>query len=110
MPVKEHDLHASGFTKKEVARIKRHLETGDSLDRVLFDLSGYFRMFIWVCIGMAVITILSVILGSPSQAISCAIAVVGVRLEKGNYPTIRASPNSQRRFLISVCSSMKGKG
>ncbi|HFK8896999.1 TPA: DUF4158 domain-containing protein, partial [Escherichia coli] len=23
----------------------------------------------------------------------------GVRLEKGNYPTIRASPNSQRRFL-----------
>lgn len=25
-------------------------------------------------------------------------------------PTIRASPNSQRRFLISVCSSMKGKG
>ena len=33
-----------------------------------------------------------------------------VRLEKGNYPTIRASPNSQRRFLISVCSSMKGKG
>ncbi len=24
--------------------------------------------------------------------------------------TIRASPNSQRRFLISVCSSMKGKG
>lgn len=75
MPVKEHDLHASGFTKKEVARIKRHLETGDSLDRVLFDLSGYFRMFIWVCIGMAVITIMSVILGSPSQAISCAIAV-----------------------------------
>ena len=36
--------------------------------------------------------------------------VHGVRLEKGNYPTIRASPNSQRRFLISVCSSMKGKG
>ena len=35
---------------------------------------------------------------------------VRVRLEKGNYPTIRASPNSQRRFLISVCSSMKGKG
>ncbi|WP_221886459.1 porin [Klebsiella pneumoniae] len=33
-----------------------------------------------------------------------------VRLEKGNYPTIRASPNSQRRFLISGCSSMKGKG
>ncbi|HFX8815903.1 TPA: hypothetical protein ACIGBZ_003376 [Salmonella enterica] len=75
MPVEEHDLHASGFTKKEVARIKRHLETGDSLDRVLFDLSNYFRMFIWVCLGMAVITILSVILGSPSQAISCAIAV-----------------------------------
>jgi hypothetical protein len=28
-------------------------------------------------------------------------------LEFGNYPTIRASPNSQRRFLISVCSSMR---
>ena len=37
-------------------------------------------------------------------------ALPGVRLEFGNYPTIRASPNSQRRFLISVCSSMKGKG
>lgn len=34
----------------------------------------------------------------------------GARLENGKYPTIRASPNSQRRFLISVCSSMKGKG
>lgn len=32
------------------------------------------------------------------------------RLVKQAYPTIRASPNSQRRFLISVCSSMKGKG
>lgn len=38
------------------------------------------------------------------------IKLVGVRLENGNFPTIRASPNSQRRFLISVCSSMKGKG
>lgn len=36
--------------------------------------------------------------------------LLGVRLEFGNYPTIRASPNSQRRFLISGCSSMKGKG
>ncbi len=36
--------------------------------------------------------------------------LLGGRLEFGNYPTIRASPNSQRRFLISVCSSMKGKG
>jgi insertion element IS1 protein InsB len=34
----------------------------------------------------------------------------GVSLEIGNFCTIRASPNSQRRFLISVCSSMKGKG
>lgn len=42
---------------------------------------------------------------------SLGVAVlIRVRLEKGNYPTIRASPNSQRRFLISVCSSMKGKG
>lgn len=74
--MEEHDLHASGFTKKEVVRIKRYLETGDSLERVLFDLSGYFRMFIWVATGMVVITILSVVLGSPSQAISCVIAVV----------------------------------
>lgn len=41
---------------------------------------------------------------------SKASALLGVRLENGKYPTIRASPNSQRRFLISVCSSMKGKG
>ncbi|MEY7479524.1 hypothetical protein [Citrobacter freundii] len=34
----------------------------------------------------------------------------GVSLDIENYCTIRASPNSQRRFLISVCSSMKGKG
>ncbi|WP_229297607.1 transposase zinc-binding domain-containing protein, partial [Klebsiella pneumoniae] len=32
----------------------------------------------------------------------------GVVCGKGRNPTIRASPNSQRRFLISVCSSMKG--
>lgn len=74
--MEEHDLQMSGFTKKEIVRIKRHLETGDSLNRVLLDLSGYFKMFIWVAIGMAVITVLSVILGSTTQSISCAIAVV----------------------------------
>ncbi len=44
------------------------------------------------------------------RMLSAIAAVERVRLEKGNYPTIRASPNSQSRFLISVCSSMKGKG
>ncbi|WP_025756030.1 hypothetical protein [Enterobacter sichuanensis] len=76
MPVEEHDLHASGFTKKEIIRIKRYLETGDSLDRVLLDLSRYFKMFVWVTIIMTVITILSFILGSTVQAISSAIAAV----------------------------------
>ncbi|CAH5186548.1 hypothetical protein AI2839V1_1481, partial [Enterobacter cloacae] len=74
--VEEHDLHASGFTKKEIIRIKRYLETGDSLDRVLLDLSRYFKMFVWVTIIMTVITILSFILGSTVQAISSAIAAV----------------------------------
>jgi hypothetical protein len=40
---------------------------------------------------------------------TAASALMGVRLENGKYPTIRASPNSQRQFLISVCSSMKDK-
>ncbi len=43
-----------------------------------------------------------------SDEIKQIAALIGhhrVRLEKGNYPTIRASPNSQSRFLISVCSS-----
>jgi hypothetical protein len=31
-------------------------------------------------------------------------------LGKRKLSYYRASPNSQRRFLISVCSSMKGKG
>lgn len=74
--MEEHDLHASGFTKKEIIRIKRYLETGDSLDRVLLDLSRYFKMFVWVTIIMTVITILSFILGSTVQAISSAIAAV----------------------------------
>lgn len=74
--MEEHDLHASGFTKKEIIRIKRYLETGDSLDRVLLDLSRYFKMFVWVTIIMTVITILSFILGSTVQAISNAIAAV----------------------------------
>ena len=74
--MEEHDLHASGFTKKEIIRIKRYLETGDSLDRVLLDLSRYFKMVVWVTIIMTVITILSFILGSTVQAISSAIAAV----------------------------------
>lgn len=74
--MEEHDLHASGFTKKEIIRIKPYLETGDSLDRVLLDLSRYFKMFVWVTIIMTVITILSFILGSTVQAISSAIAAV----------------------------------
>lgn len=74
--MEEHDLHASGFTKKEIIRIKRYLETGDSLDWVLLDLSRYFKMFVWVTIIMTVITILSFILGSTVQAISSAIAAV----------------------------------
>ena len=74
--MEEHHLHASGFTKKEIIRIKRYLETGDSLDRVLLDLSRYFKMFVWVTIIMTVITILSFILGSTVQAISSAIAAV----------------------------------
>ncbi|MCX4178790.1 hypothetical protein [Enterobacter sp. HSTU-ASh6] len=74
--MEEHDLHASGFTKKEIIRIKRYLETGDSLDRVLLDLSRYFKTFVWVTIIMTVITILSFILGSTVQAISSAIAAV----------------------------------
>ncbi|MDX7096825.1 IS1 family transposase, partial [Citrobacter freundii] len=40
--------------------------------------------------------------GTHQKIIDMAMNGVGrVRLEKGNYPTIRASPNSQRRFLIS---------
>ncbi|EPM9499472.1 hypothetical protein ACTT7V_003252 [Escherichia coli] len=74
--MEEHDLHASGFTKMEIMRIKRYLETGDSLDRVLLDLSRYFKMFVSVTTVMAVITILSLILGSTTQAISSAIAAV----------------------------------
>ena len=72
--MEEHDLHASGFTKKEIIRIKRYLETGDSLDRVLLDLSRYFKMFVWVTTVMVVIIILSTILGSTTQTISSAIA------------------------------------
>lgn len=74
--MEEHELHASDFTKKEIIRIKRYLETVDSLDRVLLDLSRYFKTFVWVTIIMTVITILSFILGSTVQAISSAIAAV----------------------------------
>ena len=76
MTVKNDELIAAGFSSKEIERIKRYTVTGDSLDRVLLDLSRYFKMFVWVTIIMTVITILSFILGSTVQAISSAIAAV----------------------------------
>lgn len=73
MIVKNDELIAVGFSSKEIERIKRYTATGDSLDRVLLDLSRYFKMFVWVTTVMVVITILSTILGSTTQAISSAI-------------------------------------
>jgi len=76
MAVENQKLIAAGFSSKEIERINRYLETGDTLDRVLLDLSRYFKMFVWVATVMAVITILSLIFGSITQAISSAIAAV----------------------------------
>ena len=74
MTVKNDELIAAGFSSKEIERIKRYTVTGDSLDRVLLDLSRYFKMFVWVTTVMVVIIILSTILGSTTQTISSAIA------------------------------------
>lgn len=74
MTVKNDELIAAGFSSKEIEKIKRYTVTGDSLDRVLLDLSRYFKMFVWVTTVMVVITILSTILGSTTQTISSAIA------------------------------------
>lgn len=74
MTVKNDELIAAGFSSKEIERIKRYTVTGDSLDRVLLDLSRYFKMFVWVTTVMVLIIILSTILGSTTQTISSAIA------------------------------------
>ncbi|HCJ7372044.1 TPA: hypothetical protein NVL56_004036 [Enterobacter hormaechei subsp. xiangfangensis] len=69
-------LIAAGFTSKEIARIKRHQATGDSLEKVLKDLAGYFLSIVWISGGMAIITLLTAIFGSASHVISCVVAVV----------------------------------
>ena len=52
------ELIAAGFTSKEIARIKRHQATGDSLEKVLKDLAGYFLSVAWISGGMVIITLL----------------------------------------------------
>lgn len=80
MTVKNDELIAVGFSSKEIERIKRYTATGDSLDRVLLDLSRYFKMFVWVTTVMVMITLLSTILGSTTQTISSAIAIAAAFL------------------------------
>ncbi|HDS6669127.1 TPA: hypothetical protein QHX39_003873 [Enterobacter ludwigii] len=76
MTVKNQELIAAGFTSKDIERIKHHQATGDSLDKVLKDLAGYFLSVAWITGGMAIITLLTALFGSASHLISCVVAVV----------------------------------
>jgi purine-cytosine permease-like protein len=76
MTVENQELIAAGFTSKDIEKIKRHQATGESLDKVLKDLSGHFLSVTWIAGGMAIITLLTAIFGSPAHIISCAAAVI----------------------------------
>lgn len=76
MTVKNQELIAAGFTSKDIERIKRHQLTGDSQEKVLKDLAGYFLSVAWITGGMAIITLLTAFFGSASHLISCVVAVV----------------------------------
>ena len=56
MTVKNQELIAAGFTSKDIERIKRHQATGESQEKVLKDLAGYFLSVAWITGGMAIIT------------------------------------------------------
>ncbi|WP_048959522.1 hypothetical protein [Enterobacter bugandensis] len=76
MTVKNQELIAAGFTSKDIERIKRHQSTGDSQEKVLKDLAGYFLSVAWITGGMAIITLLTAFFGSANHVISCVVAVV----------------------------------
>ncbi|VEB15005.1 Uncharacterised protein [Enterobacter hormaechei] len=61
---------------KDIERIKRHQATGESQEKVLKDLAGYFLSVAWITGGMAIITLVTAIFGGASHVISCMIAVV----------------------------------
>ena len=76
MTVKKQELIAAGFTSKDVERIKRYQATGESQERVLKNLAGYFLSVAWLTGGMTMITLLTAIFGSASHVISCVVAVI----------------------------------
>ncbi|XOL94182.1 hypothetical protein ACLB6M_00095 [Enterobacter hormaechei] len=53
MIVKNQELIAAGFTSKDIERIKRHQATGESQEKVLKDLAGYFLSVARITGGMA---------------------------------------------------------
>ncbi|CAH5662226.1 hypothetical protein [Enterobacter hormaechei] len=72
MTVKNQELIAAGFTSKDIERIKRHQATGESQEKVLKDLAGYFLSVAWITGGMAIITLFTeCFLESPD--VSCSV-------------------------------------
>lgn len=69
------ELIAAGFTSKDIEKIKRYQSMGDSLEKILRDLAGYFLSMTWIACGMAIITLLTAIFGTASHVISCVVAV-----------------------------------
>ncbi|WP_217479454.1 hypothetical protein [Enterobacter chuandaensis] len=76
MTVNNQELIAAGFTSKDIERIKRHQANGESQEKVLKDLAGYFMSVAWITGGMVIITLLTMIFGSTSHVISCVVAVI----------------------------------
>lgn len=76
MPLQDNDLLQSGFTRKEIEKVRSHQAWGDSPDTVLKELSNHFRAVIWIAVGMLVLVLLTLIFGSATQVISCVISAV----------------------------------
>ncbi len=74
MPLQDDELLQSGFTRKDIEKIKSHQARGDSQDTVLKELSNHFRALTWIAAGMMVVILLTIIFGSVTHVISIVIA------------------------------------
>ncbi|WP_058910501.1 hypothetical protein [Entomohabitans teleogrylli] len=77
MPVYEQKRLNSGFTTKDLQKLRCHTEaSGDPLEQVINELASHFRALIWILTAMLVITVIVLLVGSPTHIISWLVAAV----------------------------------
>lgn len=77
MNISQEKLLQSGFTQKELRKIKINVERfGGTLDMAIQDLACRFRLLTWITAVCAVIFILLVVFSSPVKIIAGGVAFV----------------------------------